>query len=379
METRRLIFTGYLPEDKRKILGLTDDIPYPFLPIYLNFTLFSLNITNSFENSFDKYAFIVEDNYSSISDNIKDQSISNSMQVLNISESDNVRIFSSVIKDYIESQRIEKQDYFIFSPCNFNFIWTFNRDEIKKEAYFIDFKGFYEDAKKAIIIRTDKLLNVCRSRNILSINEFYSYMAGEIKDEIKPEVVYHFELNTLKEYLIAHLRIFQDIDLYNMIIHFTRLLPKVSETDISKEAEILNSFIGYGCTIKGKVQDSLIFNNVLILQDAEITGSIILPGTVIAKGVKIKDCIIGTYKNPMKDITVGPNTVMGYPIQSNLKNIKYSNDLPEGYTLIGNNTLLPGGVKIGKQCVIRGKINILELKKMKNLLDGGTFEQDVTL
>lgn len=34
----------------------------------------------------------------------------------------------------------------------------------------------------------------------------------------------------------------------------------------------------------------------------------------------------------MKDITVGPNTVMGYPIQSNLKNIKYSNDLPEGYT-----------------------------------------------
>ena len=30
----------------------------------------------------------------------------------------------------------------------------------------------------------------------------------------------------------------------NMIIHFTRLLPKVSETDISKEAEILNSFIG---------------------------------------------------------------------------------------------------------------------------------------
>ncbi|HOV46970.1 MAG TPA: hypothetical protein PK044_08100, partial [Exilispira sp.] len=126
MEKRRLAFVGYLPEDKRKILGLTDDIPYSFLPIYLNFTLFSLNITNNFENSFDKYAFIIEDNYSSISDNIKDQSISNSMQILNISESDNVRIFSSVIKDYIESQRIENQDYFIFSPCNFNFIWTFN-------------------------------------------------------------------------------------------------------------------------------------------------------------------------------------------------------------------------------------------------------------
>lgn len=76
-----------------------------------------------------------------------------------------------------------------------------------------------------------------------------------------------------------------------------------------------------------------------------------------------------------KNLTIGNNCEIGFQIGKVLKNIKYKKIMPDGFTLVGNDIVIPSGFKIGKNCVIRGKIQYSDLKKINVLIDGGTIEK----
>ncbi|MCR4421945.1 MAG: hypothetical protein NUV32_05695 [Exilispira sp.] len=366
-------FIGFLPEDKRKILGLTDETSYPFLPILINFSVFSLNIINGIKNNFSSYAFLFDFDDKKIAETLFYPGFSAKIEQIGASLVDSYRFFNTSILSYISTRKIEDNDYISFIPCNINYFWTTDFEKLNENCYLLKFK---DNDSFGFIIKVKYLKFILEKEKIEHFNKLMEFFLSNIKLNIDLKEEFSFKIANLKDFLEFHLLLFGNFELISFINKISNYFEKMGETVISKEAEVINSYIGYNTVIRGKVEDSIIFNDVIILNDTHIQNSIILPGNVLAKGVKVKNTIIGSNKNSLKDITIGPSTRIGFPSHSNLKNVVYENELPEGYTLIGNNILLPGGINIGKNCVLRGNINILELKKMKTLVDGGTFEQD---
>ena len=62
---------------------------------------------------------------------------------------------------------------------------------------------------------------------------------------------------------------------------------------IDKNSEIKNSFVAEGCSVKGKVNHSIVSTGCTIEEEVEIYDSVIMPEAVIKKGAVIKYSIIG--------------------------------------------------------------------------------------
>ncbi len=74
---------------------------------------------------------------------------------------------------------------------------------------------------------------------------------------------------------------------------------------IAKSSSIKNSFIAEGCSVKGKIEHSIISTGCTIEEDVEIYNSVIMPEAVIKKGSVIKYAIVG------EGAVIGENTRIG--------------------------------------------------------------------
>lgn len=62
---------------------------------------------------------------------------------------------------------------------------------------------------------------------------------------------------------------------------------------IAGSSSIKNSFVAEGCSVKGKIEHSVISTGCTIEEDVEIVSSVIMPDAVIKKGAVIKYAIVG--------------------------------------------------------------------------------------
>ena len=74
---------------------------------------------------------------------------------------------------------------------------------------------------------------------------------------------------------------------------------------VSKDAEVVNSFVAEGSLVYGKVHNSIISTGCVIEKDAEIYDSFIMPNTVIEKSSVVKYAIVG------EDTVVHANAKIG--------------------------------------------------------------------
>ncbi len=74
---------------------------------------------------------------------------------------------------------------------------------------------------------------------------------------------------------------------------------------IAKSSSIINSFVAEGCSVKGKIEHSIISTGCTIEEDVEIYNSVIMPEAVIKKGAVIKYAIVG------EGAVIGENTRIG--------------------------------------------------------------------
>ncbi|MBQ3562303.1 MAG: glucose-1-phosphate adenylyltransferase, partial [Clostridia bacterium] len=68
--------------------------------------------------------------------------------------------------------------------------------------------------------------------------------------------------------------------------------PSASPQFISDTAEVQNSLITEGCEISGKVDFSILFENVTVEQGAEVRDSLVMPGAVIKSGASVQYAIV---------------------------------------------------------------------------------------
>lgn len=74
---------------------------------------------------------------------------------------------------------------------------------------------------------------------------------------------------------------------------------------VSNSADVENSLVTDGCEIYGKLDYSVLFENVVVEEGASVEYSLIMPGAVIKKGAKVRYSIIA------ENVVVGENADIG--------------------------------------------------------------------
>lgn len=110
---------------------------------------------------------------------------------------------------------------------------------------------------------------------------------------------------------------------------------------VAETAEVEHSLLTDGCEVCGKLDYSILFENVTVEEGATVEYSLVMPGAVIKKGANVKYSIIA------EDVVVGEGASIGADPQT-------INPDDFGITVIG------AGVKIGEGAVIGAKEMIVE-------------------
>ena len=161
---------------------------------------------------------------------------------------------------------------------------------------------------------------------------------------------YWKDVGTLKSYWESNMELIDIVPEFNLYEEFWKIYTKndaLPPQYISADAEVEKSIVGEGCDIRGTVQNSVISANVEVGENAEIHDSIIMQGSVIKPGTKIYGSIIA------ENVEVGENCTIGVGEYADSKLSKkiYNCDL----TVIGEGSVIPDGVTIGKNVAISGK------------------------
>ena len=88
-----------------------------------------------------------------------------------------------------------------------------------------------------------------------------------------------------------------DVDLYGIsddlkiFSEDTRSVPQY----VGKNASVSSSIVNQGAIILGKVHHSIISNETLIEEGAEVIDSVIMPGAIIRKDARIYKAIVAPY------------------------------------------------------------------------------------
>ncbi len=160
---------------------------------------------------------------------------------------------------------------------------------------------------------------------------------------------YWKDVGTLKSYWEANMELIDIVPEFNLYEEFWKIYTKneaLPPQYLSADSKVERSIIGEGCDIRGGVFNSVVSANVEIEDGAEVHNSIIMNGCKIKKGTKIYNAIIA------EDVEIGENCTIGVGeyAESQLSTKIYNCDL----AIIGENSVVPDGVTIGKNVAISG-------------------------
>ena len=154
---------------------------------------------------------------------------------------------------------------------------------------------------------------------------------------------------TLGSYWKANMELIDIIPDFNLYEEFWKIYTNTGSIPpqyISENSVIDKSIICNGAEIYGEVHNSVIGSNVVIGQGAVVRDSIIMQDVVIGENCVIDKSIIAEHVNVGDNVTLG----IGSDIPNKLKPNIYS----FGLVTIGENSVIPANVQIGKNTAISG-------------------------
>ncbi len=180
---------------------------------------------------------------------------------------------------------------------------------------------------------------------------------------------YWKDVGTLGSYWESNMELIDLIPEFNLYEEFWKIYTKSDKTPpqyISDEAIIDKVIIGEASEIYGEVHNSVIGSDVYIGRGAVVRDSIIMNSTYIGDGTIVEKGIIA------ENVVVGKNCVIGVgeDVPNNWKPDVYS----FGLATIGDKTVIPDGMKIGKNTAIMGE-TCLEDYPDGTLPCGGTINK----
>ncbi len=160
---------------------------------------------------------------------------------------------------------------------------------------------------------------------------------------------YWKDVGTIDSYWRANMELIDTVPEFNLYEKFWRIYTKNDHQPpqyTAADGDIKRSLISEGCQIYGTVKNSVLSKDVLVEEGAEVHDSIIMENCVVKAGTKIYKCIIDQNSVIDKNVTMG--------VGENIVNEDKPNIYNTGITVVGQDSYVPEGVKIGKNCVIYG-------------------------
>lgn len=161
---------------------------------------------------------------------------------------------------------------------------------------------------------------------------------------------YWKDVGTLGSYWEANMELIDLIPEFNLYEEYWKIYTKTEVIEpqyISPEAVTERCIIGEGCEINGQIYGSVIGPGVIIGKNSVVRDSIIMEGTVIGDNVTVTKSIIA------ENVKIGNNVELG--IGDEVENKLNSSVYAFGLVTIGENSVIPPGVKIGKNTAVSGE------------------------
>ncbi len=160
---------------------------------------------------------------------------------------------------------------------------------------------------------------------------------------------YWKDVGTLGSYWEANMELIDIIPEFNLYEEFWKIYTNseiLPPQYISSQSVIERSIIGNGSEIYGEVHNSVIGSGVTIEEGTVVRDSIIMKDVTIGKGCVMDKSIIAEKCKIGDNVTLG----IGSDVPNKLKPAIYS----FGLVTIGENSVVPSGVQIGKNTAISG-------------------------
>lgn len=175
---------------------------------------------------------------------------------------------------------------------------------------------------------------------------------------------YWKDVGTLGSYWEANMELIDLIPEFNLYEEYWKIYTKndvIVPQYIADEGHVERCIMGEGTECFGHVQNCVIGANVQIGRGAVIRDSIIMRDTVIGDNVTIDKSIIA------ENCKIGSNVELGFGDEK--PNVLNENIYGFGLATIGEDSVIPDGVKIGKNTAISGETYIEDYQD--GILPGG--------
>ncbi len=161
---------------------------------------------------------------------------------------------------------------------------------------------------------------------------------------------YWKDVGTLGSYWQANMELIDVIPEFNLYEEFWKIYTRgdiVTPDYISGTAVVDKCIIGEGAEIYGEVYNSVIGPAVRIAPGAVVRDSIIMQEAYIGKGAEINRAVIA------QNVAVGDNAVLG--VGEDAPNVYNRSVYAFGLVTVGENSVIPPGVRIGRNTAILGE------------------------
>ena len=188
--------------------------------------------------------------------------------------------------------------------------------------------------------------------------DFGKHILPYCRDNGKRLFAYEFngywkDVGTLGSYWEANMELIDIIPEFNLYEEFWKIYTKgdiIRPQYISGESVVERSIIGEGAEIYGEVHNCVIGADVTIEKGAVVRDSIIMKHTRIGAGSQIDKSIIA------ESVDIGENVVTG--VGEEAPNVLKPAVYGFGLVTIAEKSVIPSGVKIGKNTAISGETTV---------------------
>lgn len=211
-------------------------------------------------------------------------------------------------------------------------------------------------ASMGIYIFTWEVLKeaLIRDNTIHEDSDFGKHIIPEMISGEKNVYAYRFndywrDIGTIDAYWKANMELTETVPIFNLYDEFWKIYTNIEHQlpqYIGSEAVIEQSLVSEGCEVYGSVYNSVLGPRVIVEEGVIIRNSIVMSETVIRKGAHLETCIVS------EKCEIGENTYIG--VGESIPHITKPHIYSSGITAIGDNTVIPDNVKIGKNCEVSG-------------------------
>lgn len=178
---------------------------------------------------------------------------------------------------------------------------------------------------------------------------------------------YWKDVGTLGSYWESNMELIDLVPEFNLYEEFWKIYTKTDKIPpqyVADTAVIDKAIIGESAEIYGEVHNSVIGSGVYIAPGAVVRDSILMSSTSIGEGTVVNRSIIA------ENVQIGKNVELG--VGEEVPNKEKPDIYSFGLVTIGEDSVVPDGVKIGKNTAVSG-VTTIEDYKDGILESGGTL------